>query len=1216
MSDRRREIGDEELARITRIIAASRRVLRVVWLLTGIALAAGLFLATLSAAVLVDLIAPMTMPFRLAALFIIAVPTMLALFAGVVRPALRRLSNNHMGRRIERLLPAMQSRLVTTLDIAQDGNYRAPSLAFRQRLISETLERVSGFQPASIADRAYLRRSGVFAGAALLMFVAIVLAFSQRVPTALARLFLPFADIPPATGIYFTAEPGDAKLLRGDDVTISGIVHRGTTSNLALEFRQPSGDWTTLAMQPTTADRFETTLETLDRSIEYRLVGGRTWTKRNRIEVIDRPSIASLSTVVRYPDYMKIPEPVTGQENVADATGPVGSRVEVVVDVAGDAASGEIQMLAPVIESRPVATRTERVWFEHKLPEGARAEGTWLWDHSLKFRAAHTEPPGAGFHSHGFQGAPIGFDIGPDDLIYAYMFIVPGQTPEQIMLQFHDGKDMEHRAYWGADKIQLGVANTVSRARVGDVPPQNEWVRLEIPAKSVGMAGKSMHGVLFTLFGGQCKWNRIGTVDPESIPIRSFMVQDRYEMTRVGAETSSEAASTPTSRWSGTFTLAQDGFYRVHLENELGYPNKRMQEGKLTALPDNPPQIALERPGADITLSEPQSVPLFLRAFDDFGLSDIALSVQKGDSGGFVGWPVKTYDEVVRADAMAAALDLKPHQLKAGEWLRYRLQARDRKGQLAQTKEFVVRIQQDNNAADKQLASLEQQQDTLEQHLDQLIKQQAKITEALEAEPAELRQELAKLTGPQDENVKLANQVQSELHQAANQMANSKLVAPQIAAQLRATEQAFQHRALQPMRELLDSLRNGADPQKPAPASTAIANSAQQVQRELESIRARFGAIDRAQQNMKGDPSEALAQLGQDLMAQNAQLTAQELEQLRDMLDRLAGQLNMLEGRENELARQTGQALPAVLPEIDKEQSKIESAADKLFAQTEKVLDAERSLGKTRHAPDSQEMDSSADAANAQDTAPVGRPAKKSGAPLSNEMKGAESGAAANGAAQDGKEDARAVPAGVKPKSVSGAKKSRNNAKSDMRDHATATGSEPSASSRNQPAQDAAQALRAQLAKRQEQTAEQLREAQEDLQLPRERLEQLLRQLRDALESDDAEAAEKLARVMRSLDMQQADQLARALRDTPERSEQAAQPASAASLANLNAAMSAALAEFQSNDIDLIAQAVLLRMQPRVREELLQGMREEGPEAYRKFIQDYFDRLTKIKSPP
>ena len=50
-------------------------------------------------------------------------------------------------------------------------------------------------------------------------------------------------------------------------------------------------------------------------------------------------------------------------------------------------------------------------------------------------------------------------------------------------------------------------------------------------------------------------------------------------------------------------------------------------------------------------------------------------------------------------------------------------------------------------------------------------------------------------------------------------------------------------------------------------------------------------------------------------------------------------------------------------------------------------------------------------------------------------------------------------------------------------------------------------------------------------------------------------------------------------------------------------------------DLDPATRAVLLKMQPQLREELLQGMREQGPEGYRKFIQDYFQRLSTVKGP-
>jgi hypothetical protein len=47
--------------------------------------------------------------------------------------------------------------------------------------------------------------------------------------------------------------------------------------------------------------------------------------------------------------------------------------------------------------------------------------------------------------------------------------------------------------------------------------------------------------------------------------------------------------------------------------------------------------------------------------------------------------------------------------------------------------------------------------------------------------------------------------------------------------------------------------------------------------------------------------------------------------------------------------------------------------------------------------------------------------------------------------------------------------------------------------------------------------------------------------------------------------------------------------------------------------VDLNTRTMILKMPPRMREELLRGMREQGPEGYAKFIQDYFRRLTEAK---
>jgi hypothetical protein len=48
------------------------------------------------------------------------------------------------------------------------------------------------------------------------------------------------------------------------------------------------------------------------------------------------------------------------------------------------------------------------------------------------------------------------------------------------------------------------------------------------------------------------------------------------------------------------------------------------------------------------------------------------------------------------------------------------------------------------------------------------------------------------------------------------------------------------------------------------------------------------------------------------------------------------------------------------------------------------------------------------------------------------------------------------------------------------------------------------------------------------------------------------------------------------------------------------------------DELDAKTRATILQLPPRVREELLQGMKAQGPEGYQKFIQDYFRRLSAV----
>jgi len=55
--------------------------------------------------------------------------------------------------------------------------------------------------------------------------------------------------------------------------------------------------------------------------------------------------------------------------------------------------------------------------------------------------------------------------------------------------------DGEHRAYWGADLIPYGTGGTAGRYYMGPLPATGQWVRLEVPASSVGLEGTTLAGM-------------------------------------------------------------------------------------------------------------------------------------------------------------------------------------------------------------------------------------------------------------------------------------------------------------------------------------------------------------------------------------------------------------------------------------------------------------------------------------------------------------------------------------------------------------------------------------------------------------------------------------------------------------------------------------------------------------------------------------------------
>lgn len=1237
------------------LLCRTRRWLRSSWAATGTGVTIGLFVGALVAVTLIDLAIPLWPIFRLTALLVVVVPAALALVAGVFWPLVRRLTPGQMAQRIEAHIPKMHNRLISCIDLDSTERQQRQSVVFYRRLIHEVRERLKGFKPTAVIDRQRLRRAGVYAGSAALAFLLTFALFSDRMPTAMARVFAPFADIPPASGVIYSVEPGDAKVLRGEEIPFVALVEKGEPEQLRLELIPDNGKETLwYDLQKQDPDRWVLNLTGLESSFTYRVHGGGTWTREHRITLLDRPTITSLHTVLHFPKYMDLPEPRVGPPQVAEVTGPQSSTVEVVTAVDGDVATGAIEILEPRATRIKLAERPLRQWFADKPPAGARSEGTWPADLTARKR----QPPTQGLHGHGFLGAPAGFPVQKGETLYAYVAIPTDKKPDTIMLQWRAGTSQEHRAVWGADKIPVGTPDTPSYRRMGPIPAAGDMVRLEVPAALVNLEGKTLNGMNLALFNGQATLRGGGTLGSAEAERVEYAVVRTLPMHASGDH-----------QWFGAFPLEQDGFYRVALRNELGHPNKAMKEARCVAIADQPPMVVVERPGADLTIGEPSKVPLVITAFDDFGLAELTLHMQRGEGTPFTLTPIRRYPRPLRNDTVLTTIDLPALNLKPGDSVRYHVEARDRKGQTTATKDYVIRLSMDKSGADKELTQFEKNQDPFQKNLEKLIAQQAKVREQVEKVAAkyqpvtekvneakarqdadakpdgtppkpdqmpqldpdtakkleELRKELAEMAQQEQQNTQLSEQMAENLKQLADQANKLQMLPPQLAHEMQNLQQLFQNRAVQPLKNLTGQMNQGADAKKTPPDLKQLQSDTNRLQKELEAMRDRMQALARAENQLRANMEQALAQLQRETQQQNSALTARELEELQKAIDALRKELVRLESQQAQ-QMQDGQR---PLGEQEKRQTILDQQEEKQLAAT-RQLQGSDPMRRARRNPQFPDMPYTPENGEK-----LERPREQDGpdaAKATSERKNNGDNRARQETKDGDEPESMFMPAlgGPKPKV------------------------DPRYANRQRPMnpqhgteRDAAPDRQAALRDHQAERMEQLSQAQQSLGSDAQTLEGLLAQLQEAMRNSGqqqqgqqgqpqqgsqpanqpAQAApqpgqqgqemdQQLAQMLHSPAVQQAMQMAARLRQM--RGQQGQQPgqqqaAQHGANPNMQGAAAAGALEADFAKLDPATRSVILKMQPKLREELLQGMREAGPEGYQKFIDDYFKRLTEVK---
>ena len=446
---------------ILNLVQRTARWLRLSWIATGLGLTLGVLAAVTVAAVALDLVWPLPVAGRWAALLVIIAATATAYGREVVRPVARRLTLAQVARRMEAFVPHIRNRLVTCVDLLAESPAAARfSPAFYERLLTETHTQMAGFAPRVVVDWPRLQLASAFAGVAVILLAGLVGLLPARAGTALARIGAPFADLPPVSAVAYEVRPGNAKVLRGDDVTFTATVTRGAPARLQVAI-EPAG--IVHDLQPAGSNVWEFTLAGAADSFAYRVRGGGTWSKRQQVTVVARPEIVELHTVLRYPDYLGALAPVAGAE---DVTGPVGSTVEVQVKVQGPAVTGTVAQWFDPTNSLPVVSD----------PMRAGSNGLWVGRFPLV--------------SNGFYRVELRNELG-----YANKPMQPGRVtvvadqPPQITIE-RPGTDVA-LGVKGKLPVMVAASDDFGLAEVVLVAGEQRWVlrKFDSPVSADLVAG-------------------------------------------------------------------------------------------------------------------------------------------------------------------------------------------------------------------------------------------------------------------------------------------------------------------------------------------------------------------------------------------------------------------------------------------------------------------------------------------------------------------------------------------------------------------------------------------------------------------------------------------------------------------------------------------------------------------------------------------------------
>ncbi|HMD13081.1 MAG TPA: DUF4175 family protein, partial [Bacteroidota bacterium] len=236
-----------------------------------------------------------------------------------------------MAKTIGNFFPAIHDRLIDAIQMyqAKESLKQNYSLALIDASFVDLFQQIQGlnFSDAISNKRVYRIRKFVFSAFALFLLVFVI--SPSGFLTSLYRIANYGQTFATPQPIEFDIQPGNAEVVRGQNVPITVQTQGKTINTISLFMRQHGQlNFDVQTLKAESGGKFQSTMENIKSSTEYFVSAEDVQSPKYNITVLDRPLIRSLQLKIHAPAYTRIP-PNIPEENIGDLSAYPGSVVSV-----------------------------------------------------------------------------------------------------------------------------------------------------------------------------------------------------------------------------------------------------------------------------------------------------------------------------------------------------------------------------------------------------------------------------------------------------------------------------------------------------------------------------------------------------------------------------------------------------------------------------------------------------------------------------------------------------------------------------------------------------------------------------------------------------------------------------------------------------------------------------------------------------------------------